>query len=855
MKKQLKNIISIILVLILTFSTSVAYAETPVNISDDVLVSLDQQSYEYTGATIKPVPKVLYKGEYLKLNEDFSCQYEGNPVDAGSHYVNISFIGKYIGSASCMYQITPKELKQNDITAKITDSKKNHSENFVYFIYTGEEIKPEVEVYVKGTKLVKDKDYDVSYLNNVEIAQEKGDYAYATVNLKGNYSGSVSCPFYILSGDFGWDLPQTIYIYDGTPKTPEPIVYRVTPWGERVLVDKSEYECAYENNTEVGNDCFIYCTFKDKTKFDGCTGFADFFEIVPADFLMSLSKTSYYYDGTAKKPTVTVYQNRAFGKKYIISPKEYTVSYKNNVNVGIATVSVDFKRPAWKSLTANYKIASDNSKCTLKISKSSFTYNGKVQKPTVTVKNSKGKILKKNTDYTLTISNSKNVGTYTVKVKMKGNYTGSYSATYKIYPAGTTLKSVTSDWQAFKVTVNKRTTQTTGYQIQYATDSKFSKGVSSYRISNKYSSKTFTKKGNKKTYYVRVRTYKKINDKTYYSNWSGYKKVTTKGINSTSLKSLTANYYGFTAKWSKPKYISGYQLQYSKKSNMSDSKTITINNTSTLSKKVENLTGNKKYYVRIRTFKKVKQNKKTTTYYGNWSSIKAVTTKYHKKPDAPVVTTKMIDEKDTPWKVKASWKAVPNVTGYQINLEDFPNELSNESIARVVSEGKNTINTTKTTHTYSKLKDNYIYGIGVRSYKTVNGKNIYSDWTVVVVRTKFKPYSTYLTDSQKQWVLDNYLGKFHECTLKYYNKDVTYILKEVQPRTTEAKELKRCCVTYHHYKDFASYQKATKEDMDHETGLCSLNWSNADKGETYILYYMWEDIDGESYFYWCQGLA
>lgn len=169
---------------------------------------------------------------------------------------------------------------------------------------------------------------------------------------------------------------------------------------------------------------------------------------------------------------------------------------------------------------------------TIKLSSTSYTYSGKVRKPTVTVKNSKGnKISSKY--YTVTYSKGrKNVGKYTVTVKFKGNYSGTVNKTFTIKPKGTSISKLTPDKKKFTVKWKKRTTQTTGYQIQYSTSSKF-KNAAKIKISkNKTTSKTVTKLEAKKKYYVRVRTYRtvKVNGKPtkIYSSWSKVKTVKTK---------------------------------------------------------------------------------------------------------------------------------------------------------------------------------------------------------------------------------------------------------------------------------------------------------------------------------------
>ena len=162
-----------------------------------------------------------------------------------------------------------------------------------------------------------------------------------------------------------------------------------------------------------------------------------------------------------------------------------------------------------------------------------YTYNGRVKTPSVIVKDSKGKALKNGTDYKISYPKGmKNVGKYTVKVTLKGNYSGSKSMTYNINPKGTGVSKVTAAKKGFKVTWKKQATQTTGYQVQYSTSSKFKSAKTVTISKNKTTSKSVSKLSAKKKYYVRVRTYKtvKIGGKSVklYSGWSKAKSVTTK---------------------------------------------------------------------------------------------------------------------------------------------------------------------------------------------------------------------------------------------------------------------------------------------------------------------------------------
>ena len=169
------------------------------------------------------------------------------------------------------------------------------------------------------------------------------------------------------------------------------------------------------------------------------------------------------------------------------------------------------------------------------LSKTSYTYNGKVRKPVVTIKDSKGRVLKEKTDYTILMPKGmKNVGRYTVTITFKGNYKGTKKKTFDIVPKGTSISKVTAKKGGLTVKWKKQSSQTTGYEIAYSTSSKFAKKYTKTAIVKKSSitSKSISKLKAKKKYYVRIRTYKtvKANGKTVklYSGWSKAKTVKIK---------------------------------------------------------------------------------------------------------------------------------------------------------------------------------------------------------------------------------------------------------------------------------------------------------------------------------------
>lgn len=289
---------------------------------------------------------------------------------------------------------------------------------------------------------------------------------------------------------------------------------------------------AYEHKEHVAkNRTIAATTSKDGAVVADCRICGETFKTVKTIAkikAVSLSSSSYTYDGSAKKPGVTV--TDANGAK--IASSNYSVAYSNNVKKGTATVTVTFKGNYSGTVKKTFKI-NPAKVSNVKLSSTSYTYNGKTKTPSVTVKDSKGRKLKNGTDYTVKYSSGrKNVGRYAVKVTFKGNYTGSKTVYYYIVPKSTSISKVSALKKGFKLSWKKQKTQTTGYQIQYSTSSKFKKAKTVNVSKNKTTSKSVKKLSSKKKYYVRVRTYKtvKIDGKTkkVYSSWSKTKTVKTK---------------------------------------------------------------------------------------------------------------------------------------------------------------------------------------------------------------------------------------------------------------------------------------------------------------------------------------
>ena len=197
---------------------------------------------------------------------------------------------------------------------------------------------------------------------------------------------------------------------------------------------------------------------------------------------------------------------------------DYTVAYSTNTNAGTAKAVIAGKGNYAGTVTKTFTIKKANISGSIKLSKSSYTYNGKACKPGVS--GIKG-------TYKVTYSSNVKAGVAKVTVTGTGNYTGTRTKTFKIAPKKMSIKKVTAGKKLFKVTWNKNTSNS-GYQIQYSTKKNFSKASTKTVSGSKAASYTAKKLSSGKKYYVRIRAYKKVGSVKIYGGWSSAKTIKTK---------------------------------------------------------------------------------------------------------------------------------------------------------------------------------------------------------------------------------------------------------------------------------------------------------------------------------------
>ena len=443
-------------------------------LSEDVFTFSHGYIGYYDGTKKDPEVKIYRSGLTLTEGTDYTATYKGDQVNAGTFTVTFTGIGKYTGSVTKKYTIQPSRIYSSSTTCTISP------ENC---IYDGKPQEPNVVITDHGKALTRGKDYTVEYQNNTSIGRAR-----AGITGIGNYSGYFTTAFYISRGSISncdITLSDTFLTYDGTEKKP-PVTVKCNG---NTLTEDQDYYLYYRNNTNVGT---ASVTISGAGNFSGSE--TKTFQIKASDFSkcdIQLSASSFTYDGTEKKPKITVKS----GRKSLVSGTDYTVSYKNNINAGTASVTITGKGKYSGTITKSFSIKPAGfTKASVTLSASSFTWNGAEKKPRVTVKIG-NRQLTAGRDYTVSYKNNVSVGTASVTITAKGNYTGSISKKFSITAANFTKTSVSLSVSSFtydgaekkpKITVKngkKQLTANTDYTVSYKNN--INAGTASVTITGK----------------------------------------------------------------------------------------------------------------------------------------------------------------------------------------------------------------------------------------------------------------------------------------------------------------------------------------------------------------------------------
>ena len=415
-------------------------------------------------------------------------------------------------------QVNDKDLTYAQITLD-----KNTAE------YTGAEIQPNVTVVSHdGKTLQNNADYTVAYSDNVNAGM-----ATITVTGKGDYTGSIEKSFRITAVSISGAVISKITDQEYTGEQIRPVI-KVT-LGEMELQNGRDYTVSYEKNIEVGTAAVIVngtgnysgkiqSTFEIKEKKTD--------PIIDPESKRSIetatvsASTSKVYTGKPIRPAVKV----TMDGKELTEGTDYTITYKNNKNSGMATIVIEGIGDYNGTITKTFKIKKRKiGKTKIKISKK-VTYTGKKAKPRIKITYG-GKTLKRGTDYTV-VCRSKKVGKAKVTIKGKGNFSGKKLKSFKIIPDKFRIKKVRvrkpDSFNEFEVIFKSgKLKNPKTYHCQISTSKKFTKkqtGDTYAPMIGKGSQKgklwfhAKCKKG--KTYYIRICAVVGSGKKMYQGPWS-----------------------------------------------------------------------------------------------------------------------------------------------------------------------------------------------------------------------------------------------------------------------------------------------------------------------------------------------
>ena len=373
--------------------------------------------------------------------------------------------------------------------------------------YNGKSHEPEIESSESAPELEQGFDYEVTYENNINAGT-------ATVKITGKdiFCGTVERSFKITPDENGMYVcyfaeNNETYLettFKGKKVEPEVVIDG--------LVQGKDYTVTYVNNEKPG-EARAELTGIGNYKGSETLYFTIYGKLPAADPIADQT-----YTGKELTPAIVIPGLKA--------GEDYYMYYEDNQYPGVATVTIYGTGYYKGTATIHFKIIKKTEKfvSNVKLNRTSYTYTGKTIRPSVTVTVNGKKI--GSSAYKLYYKNNKNSGIGTVQVRGTGKYSRiNKTLTFKILPPKTLLTGLKKANRSFTASW-KKNIQATGYQIQYAADSRFIKERKTVTV-GKQSAIRYKISGlkNKKTYYVRIRSYKRVGKKVLYSSWSTVKKI------------------------------------------------------------------------------------------------------------------------------------------------------------------------------------------------------------------------------------------------------------------------------------------------------------------------------------------
>ena len=440
-------------VVMMSFSAGLTYGATggtetnsTVTVGKDItsaLVGNIHNIYSYTGHQIKPVPYITWKGTKLEEGVDYTLEYEENIESKTQGVIKITGIGDYSGEVTKTFYIEPCRFNEKNITVTVED-----------VTYTGEPNKPAVSViYGKGTPdefaLVEGVDYKIySLLNHKNASTDTNKASVILVglnNFANTLSSSIKVEFSVLPADISEATidPLPDVTYTGSSYLPRP---QVTFNGMTLTEGKDFTRSAGNSDGDSDNTNASTATVKGRVTIHGTgnyTGTQDVeFTIKPASMEETYRELIYAqeYTGSPIEPDTVITYGRPV--QTLVNGKDYTVTYKNNVNISVedkavATFTAIEGSNFTGSVDVRFKIAPASIK-RAEIIANDQEYTGTADHSAVEVKLD-GRTLTEGEDYVLYYlyggtSGGTDPGTVMFKVAGINNYNNEKEGSFTILP-------------------------------------------------------------------------------------------------------------------------------------------------------------------------------------------------------------------------------------------------------------------------------------------------------------------------------------------------------------------------------------------------------------------------------------
>ena len=380
-------------------------------------VTLAWETAEYTAAVQQPeVTVTASQGTVLKKDGSYTVTYAAESKLPGTYTLTVTGKGYYEGTVEKTYTIGKKILAEANVTLSAES-----------FAYNAAVQQPAVTVTNDAGTVLTQNSYRVTYSADSKLP---GTYT-VTVTGKGNYGGSVTKEYTIgrqALTEANVTLSAERFIYNAAVQQP---AVTVTNGAGSVLTQGASYTVTYSANSKFPGVYTV--TVTGRGNYGGTAEKTYTIEKQTlTDDGVTLSSESLSYGGVVLRPTVTV--KNAAGST-LTQNASYTLTYSGGCKYpGTYTVTVTGKGNYEGTVEKTYKITKQTlTDAGVALSAETFSYNGQVQQPAVTVTASQGTVLTENGSYTVSFSGGcQEKGTYTVTVTGKGYYTGKVSKTFQI---------------------------------------------------------------------------------------------------------------------------------------------------------------------------------------------------------------------------------------------------------------------------------------------------------------------------------------------------------------------------------------------------------------------------------------